>query len=141
MASFVEVSIKNRLTGDRLFTALEDYLTLYEAKTVVLDNCDKLILGTTPQETKSLYARNELKIREILCKYAFKTYLKTVVWVIFWTAIVFSLMYFENEYATLAMGPLIVFCMKYTRTCKDWLFQDKQKNCLKRKKAEEEKDV
>ena len=139
MPSFVECSVKNRLNSDKLFACLEDYLTLYEAKTAIINNCDKLILGTTPQETKSLYARNELKIREILCKYAFKTYLKTIVWVIFWTAIVLALMYFKNEYATLAMGPLIVFCMKYTRTCKDWLFQDKQKNWLKQNATKEGK--
>lgn len=140
MASFVECSIKNKLSGDRLFDILEKYMEVYENTDI--ENRDKLVFGTTPTETKSLYARNEIKIHEILCKYAFQTYMKTVFWVVIWAVIVAVLIYTgNNQYASFAMGPLIVFSFKYTKTCKNWLFQDKQKNCLKRKKAEEEKDV
>ncbi len=138
MASFVECSIRNKLSGDRLFDILEKYMEVYENTDI--ENRDKLVFGTTPTETKSLYARNEIKIHEILCKYAFQTYMKTVFWVAIWVVAVAVLIYTgNNQYASFAMGPLIVISFKYTKTCKNWLFQDKQKNWLKQNATKEGK--
>ncbi len=139
MASFVECSIRNRLSGDRLFDTLDKFIQLYEETDKNLPERDALILGTTPNEIKILYSRDELKIHEILCKYALKTYLKTVFIVLVIFAIVCWMLYTKNEFTAFAMGPLIVFSLRYTRTCKDWLFQDKQKNRLKQNATKEEK--
>lgn len=141
MANFVECSIRNRLSGERMFDALEQFIKLYEETDENLPERDAMILGTNPNEIKVLYSRDELGIHEILCKKAFKIYLKSILKVLINVAIVAALYFSGSELVPFAMGFLLISSFKYTKTCKDWLFQDKQKKCLKQKKAEEKNDV
>jgi len=139
MANFILCSIKNRLVGEEMLGCLEQYIALYNdtlAKGVDTPKADKWIFGTAPKETVVLLSGDELKIRELLCKKAFKLYLKSVVAVLLNFVCSCYLLHCENDFMFVSFGLFVISCLEYTKSCKDWLFQDKQKNWLSQNEKE-----